>query len=168
LTRPEIRLAHVRLFNPARLGGKPFVDVIEARITYDLRELLARRFKVLELQVLVDDVRFVRQDPGLSTQAILARSRHQAKPLPAALVAPLDFAGVERLALTVKRYSYSDFFQMTRSQDLPLNLSGVVATNLLQPADWDALWQRLAEDKGIRPPPIQPTAPATNAPTGLP
>jgi hypothetical protein len=168
LTRPSVRLFHVRVFNPARLGSKPFVDVLEARVTYDFTELLSRRFKVRELQVLVAEVRFVRQDPKFSTQTVLGRARYQAQPLPDTLVAPLEFTGVDRLVLTAEHFRYVDYFEMTQSQDLLLGLRGAVATNLVEPADWDALWRRIAETKGIQPPPVSPVKPATNTfPTQL-
>jgi len=162
-TSPAVRFFHVRLFNPPRLGGKPFVDILEARVTYDLTDLFSRRFRVRELQVLISDVRFVRQDLRYNTQAILARSQNQARNLPDALVDPLKFLGVDRLVLSAERYRYDDFLEMTQSQDVLLGLRGMVATNLVQSQDWTALWRNIAQAKGIRPPPTQ-AAPPLSAP----
>jgi hypothetical protein len=154
LTRPVVRITHLRLFNPPQLGRRPFVDILEARITYDLNGLLARRFLVRELRVGVGDVRFVRKDPGVSTQDLFARHRRGREPIGNTLVHPLAYTGVDQLLLSAERYSYIDYVQMARTQDLPLALRDLQASNLTKPEDWTQLWLRFAEHRGIVPPPL--------------
>lgn len=170
-TRPVVRLSHVRLFNPPVLGGKPFLDIPEARVTYDFTELFSQRFRVRELRVSIEEIRLVRQGSTLSTQALLASYRRKASPVGASLVDPLVYAGVDRLVLSADRYIYQDYFEPLRAQDLFLRVREVSVDNLRAPADWVRLWKQAAQAKGIAPPPLAgPTAHASSpaASTGAP
>lgn len=150
-TRPRIRLSHVRLFNPSILGGKPFLDIIEAQVTYDFTDLFSKRFRVRKLQVVIEDIRLVRQGVGLSTASLLNRHREGARPIGDTLVDPLTFVGVDSLTFSVERYLYLDYAQPSQSQGLRVRWHQLTAGNLNRPGDWAVLWQHLARAQGIRP-----------------
>jgi len=160
-TRPGVRISHVRLFNPPVLGGKPFLDIVEARVTYDFTDLFSRRFRVRNLQLVIEDIRLVRQGVGLSTQVALERHREGAPPIGDVLVDPLTFVGVDRLTFSVERYLYLDYANPGQSQGLRLKWRKLTAQNLKRPGDWALLWQHLARAQGIRPlPSPAPSIPA--------
>jgi hypothetical protein len=166
-TRPRVHLSHVRLFNPPVLGGKPFLDIPEAQVTYDFTDLFSKKLRVRDLQVVIEDIRLVRQGVGLSTLQLLDRHREGAPPVGSVLVDPLVFTGVDRLTFSVERYLYLDYAQPGQSQGLRLNWRKLTAENLNRPGDWTVLWQHLARAKGIRPLP-PPAASGATPPPALP
>ena len=156
-TRPVLRFEHVRLFNPAALEGEPFLDILEAKVTYRFTPLFSQRFHVRKLELNIGDVRLVRGTPGHSTQALLGRQRTQGAPRVAPLlVDPFIFTGVDHLLLTVHRYTYHDRVAPHLSQRLGLNIRDLSVYHLAARADWERLWAQLAQAQGIVPPPLPP------------
>jgi len=164
--RPVIRFQHVRLFNPPELGGKPFLDILEAKVTYDFTELLAQRFLVRELEMEIGEVRLVRHEVDVSTQALL--SRHWARVGPfvgAVLVDPLMFVGVDRLVLSMDRYVYSDHIDVWRTKDVSLGVRELSVEQLRNRGDWLRLWEQLARARGLGPLPLPPPPVRIPSPT---
>jgi hypothetical protein len=171
-TRPGVRISHVRLFNPPVLGGKPFLDIVEARVTYDFTDLFSKQFRIRHLQLVIEDIRLVHQGVGLSTKDVLKRHREGAPPIGDTLVDPLTFAGVDRLTFSAERYLYLDYAYPGQSQGLRLGWRKLTAENLRRPGDWALLWEHMARAQGIRPLPSPPSpipvpnlAPASNSPS---
>jgi uncharacterized protein involved in outer membrane biogenesis len=164
--RPVLRFEHVRLFNPVSLEGEPFLDILEAKVTYRFTPLFSQRFHVRKLELKIGDVRLVRGAPGHSTQALLSRQRAQGAPrIAPVLVDPFIFTGVDHLFLTVHRYTYHDRVAPHLSQRLALNVRDLSVYQLTARADWERLWAQLAQAQGIVPPPLPP--PPVSLPVSL-
>jgi hypothetical protein len=158
-TRPVIRFQHVRLFNPAALGGEPFLDILEANVTYSFTGLFYQRFHVRKLELNIGDVRLVRAGPAHSTQALIARQSARGVPrIAPLLVDPLTYSGVDHLLLTVKRYTYEDRVTPYLNQRLALNIRDLSVYRVTARTDWERLWGQLAQAQGILPPPLPPPA----------
>ncbi|MFM1942586.1 MAG: hypothetical protein RI897_1568 [Verrucomicrobiota bacterium] len=151
--RPVLRVSHVRVFHPDALGGRPVVDISEARVRYDFTDLFSGVFRVRELDAEIEEVRFVRAEAGVSTQTLLAGHRAGASSMGQMLVDPLEYAGVDRFTFSAGRFYYVDRTGGGRSQAIRLDWRQLRAEQLRKPEDWVLLWEVLNKRQPLIPNP---------------
>lgn len=149
--RPVLRVSHVRVFHPDALGGRPVVDISEARVRYDFTDLFSGVFRVRELDVVIEEMRFVRAEGGVSTQTLLAGHRAGARPVGEMLVDPLEYAGVDRFTFSAERFYYVDRNGLGSSQSVRLGWQQLRAEQLRKPEDWVLLWEVLNKRQPLIP-----------------
>lgn len=152
--RPVLRVSHVRVFHPDALGGRPVVDISEARVRYDFTDLFSGVFRVRELDAEIEEVRFVRAEAGVSTQTLLAGHRAGARSVGQMLVDPLEYAGVDRFTFSADRFYYVDRTGAGRSQAIRLDWRQLRAEQLRKPEDWELLWEVLNKRQPLMPGPV--------------
>ncbi|MGA1238487.1 MAG: hypothetical protein ACO34E_16685 [Limisphaerales bacterium] len=164
--RPVVRVSHIRVFHPDALGGRPLVDISDALIRYDFTDLFSGIFRVRELDAVIEEMRFVRAEAGVSTQTLLAGHRAGARPMGETLVDPLEYAGVDRFTFSAERFYYVDRTGAGRSQVIRLGWRQLRAEQLRKPEDWELLWDVLNQRQPLLPnPTAQSVGLNTNSPS---
>ncbi len=131
------RLEGLVIHNPAEFGGGPLVNVAEVAVEYDpalARErklhLTLLRFHLAELHVVVDQSGQSNLDGVRRTVERVRRGERLAR-----TNAPLEFAGLDRLNLTLGKGTWTDLRHSGTPREFDLGIRNEVIVDMKEPRD---------------------------------
>jgi hypothetical protein len=136
-TRPGtagVTLRDFKLFNPAEYGGAPLVDIPHLHFELDRESALAGRLRFNHLQLNVAQVEIVRGTNGrLNTELLQEWPARRGKDPHSKRDEPrfrMEFAGIERLELSLGRVSYTDLLHTNQTRQFDIRVANESATDL--------------------------------------
>ncbi len=160
LTQPRLVLHDLRIKNPPGVGTRAFLEIPAAAFDYDPLRLLSRELYIREVHVRIQEIHVGRRDPGDSTQSRLQQNLTAATAPGQAPFRPLSFQGAALIHLAIGKYTYLDYYQMEKSQEVVLRITNAVSTRIHSLQDLSNALHRIATNHGVRWPPADPSPPA--------
>lgn len=131
LLSPAVTMENLKLYNPAKFGGAPFLDIRELHVEYDRAALTRRTLHVKLMRLNLVELNVVNSDAGHTNLASL-------QPVPPPRAPGADewiFTGVDVLNLTVGTVRFIDLKNPRRNQQFNPNLQNQVFRNVKTTAD---------------------------------
>lgn len=133
----RVRAEKLVIYNPAEFGGGPLVDVPELHVEYDPAlakerklHLNVLRFHLAELNIVVDKSGQSNLDGVRRTVERIRRGERLAR-----TNAPLEFAGLDRLNLTLGKGTWTDLRHSGTPREFDLGIRNEVLVDMKEPKD---------------------------------
>jgi uncharacterized protein involved in outer membrane biogenesis len=130
-----IAIENLTLYNAPEFGGAPFLDLPEVNLKFVRSDLVSGRLHLQDLRVRLAQVRLVKNKAGKTNVTFeeeddLSNDPPKNKPKPL-----FEFAGIDRLQLTVGKIVYTDLLNPTNNAEYDLGVRDEVITDIKSESD---------------------------------
>jgi uncharacterized protein involved in outer membrane biogenesis len=135
LTSHAIAIENLTLYNAPEFGGEPFLHFPELRLEFVRSDLVSGRLHLKDLRVRLAQVRLVKNKAGKTNVTFeeeedLPKAAMKNKPKPL-----FEFAGIDRLQLTVGKIVYTDLLNPANNAEYDLGVRDEIITDIKSESD---------------------------------
>lgn len=130
-----IAIENLTLYNAPEFGGEPFLDLPEVSLEFVRSDLVSGRLHLKDLRVRLAQVRLVKNKAGKTNVTFeeeddLPKAAMKNRPKP-----PFEFAGIDRLQLTVGKIVYTDLLNPANNAEYDLGVRDEIISDIKSESD---------------------------------
>jgi uncharacterized protein involved in outer membrane biogenesis len=141
-TKPTVEIQDLKIYNPSKFGGTPFLDIPEIHVEYDRTALLKKDFHLTLLRINLAELDIVKSTDGKLNINELAKTPGKASSKKPAEISPnfkkqtgYDFKGIDALNVTFDKAKYIDLQNRHNDREQTIGIENWVVPQVQTPND---------------------------------
>jgi len=149
LRHPTLAIEKFRLGNSPDFGGSTFIDIPLLRIQYDLPALRSRKIHLNSVLFNLAELHVVQNKEGKTNlQAVQERGKEKSPSAPGR--APVEFEGIDTLAVTIGRLKFTSAKNEARNEEAYVGYKNETVKNVRSFKDLEPLIARIRLEKKVQ------------------
>src|SRR6266568_6757250 len=149
LRRPTLSIENFKLGNSPDFGGSTFIDIPLIRVQYDLPALRSRRIHLNSVLFNLAELHVVQNKEGKTNlQAVQERGKEKSPTAPGR--APVEFEGIDTLAVTIGRLKFTSAKNEARNEEAYVGYKNETVKNVRSFKDLEPLITRIRLEKKVQ------------------